>query len=147
MFRQLQIHRQIIQDISLSVLAPLPSLYQKLLRLASFRDDRSGRYIHSRFAEIYPEAAVHESLAGCHEEIMERILEIPLELQERDLQQCLEALPGNFFQELQNWRNVEFENHLLPHATPEYLKQLFRSNLRALLQLLGDDRPMARRAG
>jgi hypothetical protein len=144
MLRQLQIHRQIIQDISLSILAPLPSLYQRLLHLASFRDEVTGRYVHSRFAEIYPETAVHESLAACHEEILERILEIPLELQEKDLQQCLESLPGNFFQELQNWRNTEFENRLLPHATPEYLKQLFRSNLRVLLQLLRDDCPMAR---
>ena len=72
MLRQLQIHRQIIQDISVSMLAPLPSLYQRLFRLASLRDDSTGKYADARFAEIYPEAAVHESLAGCHEEILER---------------------------------------------------------------------------
>jgi len=144
MLRQLQIHRQIIQDISVSMLAPLPSLYQRLLRLASLRDDLTGRYVDVRFAELYPEAAVHESLAGCHEEILERILEIPLELQERDLQQCLESMPGSFVQELQNWRSAEFENRLLPPAAPEYLKQLFRSNLRVLLQLLRDDYPAVR---
>ncbi|HXM99839.1 MAG TPA: hypothetical protein VN982_15325 [Candidatus Dormibacteraeota bacterium] len=144
MLRQLQIHRQIIQDISVSMLAPLPSLYQRLLRLASLRDDLTGRYVDARFAELYPEAAVHESLAGCHEEILERILEIPLELQEKDLQQCLESMPGSFVQELQNWRSAEFENRLLPPAAPEYLKQLFRSNLRVLLQLLRDDYPAVR---
>lgn len=123
----------------MSILAPLQSFYQRLFHLASFRDHLTGRYGDVRLAEIYPEAAVHESLAACHEEILERILEIPLELQEKDLQQCLESMPGSFAQELQTWRSAEFENRLLPPAAPDYLKQLFRSNLRVLLQLLGDN--------
>jgi len=144
MLRQLQIHRQIVHDISVSMLAPLPSLYQRLFHLASLRDDITGKYADTRFAEIYPETAVHESLAGCHEEILERILEIPLELQEKDLRECLESMPGSFAQELKNWRSAGFENRLLPPDAPEYLKQLFRSNLRVLLQLLRDDYRTAR---
>lgn len=143
MLRQLQIHRQIIQDISLSLLAPLPSLYQRLRLLSSFRNKQTGEYENNRLSGIYSATAVHEALATCHEEILERILELPLELQEGDLRQCLESLRGNFLDELKNWQLLEFENRLLPETTPDYLKQLFRSNLRVLLQVLQDGCPAA----
>lgn len=144
MLRQLQIHRQIIQDISVSLLAPLPSLYQRLLHLASSRDERTGRYENARLAGLYPEPALHEALARCHEEILECILETPLVQQEKDLWKCLESLPGGFLSELETWQKLEFESRLLPEETPEYLKQLFRSNLRVLLQVLRDGCPTVR---
>jgi hypothetical protein len=144
MLRQLQIHQQIMQDISASLLAPLPSLYQRLLHLASFRDRATGRYENDRLAGLYPGPAVQEALARCHEEILERILETPLEFQEKDLRQCLESLPGGFSGELENWQKPDFESRLLPEQTPEYLKQLFRSNLRVLLQVLQKNCPTVR---
>ncbi|GAC1619111.1 MAG: hypothetical protein PVS2B2_02910 [Candidatus Acidiferrum sp.] len=147
MLRQLQIHRQIIRDISASVLAPLPSLYQRLLHLASTRDQATGKYESDRLEGLYPGTAVQESLAQCHEELLERILETPLEWQEKDLHQCLDLLPGGFSSELENWHNSEFENMLLPEQAPEYLKQLFRSNLRVLLQVLREDCPRVRSGG
>lgn len=147
MLRQLQIHRQIIQDISASMLAPLPCLYQRLLHLASCRNQQTGRYANARLAGLYPEAALSEALARCHEEILECILETPLELQENDLRRCLESLPGGFVSELETWQKLEFESLLLPEEAPEYLKQLFRSNLRVLLQILQTDCPTTRSAG
>jgi hypothetical protein len=144
MLRQLQIHRQIIQDISVSMLAPLPSLYQRLLHLASCRNPQTDKYENVRLTGLYPELAVHEALARCHEEILECVLETPLELQERDLRQCLESLPGEFVSGLEIWQKPEFENRLLPEETPECLKQLFRSNLRVLLQILRTGCPTVR---
>jgi hypothetical protein len=139
MLRQLQIHRQIIQDISASILAPLPSLYQRLWHLASCRNAQTGKYENARLARLYPEQALHEALARCHEEILECILETPLELQEHDLRRCLGSLPGGLTSELETWQKLEFESCLLPEETPEYLKQLFRSNLRVLLRILRAD--------
>jgi hypothetical protein len=147
MLRQLQIHRRIIQDISVTLLAPLPSLYQRLLHLASFRDQATGRYRNDRLAALYSDSAVQEALTSCHQEILERILETPLEFQENDLRQCLESMPEGFSGDLENWQMPDIESRLLPEQTPEYLKQLFRSNLRVLLQVLGEDCPAARQAG
>lgn len=139
MLRQLRIHRKIIQDISVSLLEPLPGFYQRLNYLASLRDPGNGRYMHLRLTAIYTEQAVQEALAKCHEEIFERILETPLELQEKDLRRYLEALPEGFSGGLETWQKPGFERGLLPDQEPEYLKELFRSNLRVLLKFLRED--------
>jgi hypothetical protein len=136
MLRQLQINRQLVYDISASLLEPAPSLFQRLFLLASSRDHLTGRYQNDRLAGVHPAAAVHEALAQCHEEILECVLELPLELQEQDLRKCLEGPSGGAAGNVESWKDTAFINGLLPEGVPEYLKQLFRSNVRILVQIL-----------
>jgi hypothetical protein len=144
MLRQLQIHRQIIHDLSTSTLAQIPVLFEQLTYLASLRDPGSGHYIHERLAAVYPFDGVQQALAQCHEEIFERVLEIPLAIQEQDLRGCMEAAPGGLRAALKRWQTAEFRDSLLPEEAPVYLKELFGSNLRALLEILREEIPKAR---
>ena len=133
---ELQQNRRIVQDFTVTTLAAIPSLYGRLTYLASLRDLSSGRYDHEGLAALYPDGAIQEALQLCHEQIFERILESPLEQQEQDLRKCLEGMQGSAAATVEHWRRMEAYRVLLPEEAADYLKNLFCSNLRALLEIL-----------
>jgi hypothetical protein len=141
---QLQQNRRVIQDFSLTTLAGIPGLFARLVYLASLRDLSSGRYEHAGLAALYPDAAIQQALQLCHEQIFERILEAPLSSQEEDLRSCLEGMEGGSSAAISHWRRIEAYRVLQPEAAPDYLKELFCSNLRVLLEILDEDRSPAR---
>jgi hypothetical protein len=133
---QLQQNRRIIQDFTMTTLAGIPGEFGRLTYIASLRDLSSGRYEHAGLAALYPDEAVQQALELCHEQLFERVLETPLARQEADLKECLERMPGELSSTLAHWRRMEAYRVLMPERAPGYLKELFCSNLRALLELL-----------
>jgi hypothetical protein len=144
---QLQQNRRIIQDFTLTTLAGISGEFGKLTYLASLRDLSSGRYEHAGLAALYPDEAMQQALELCHEQIFERVLESPLAQQETDLKECLERMPGGLGGALAHWRRMEAYRVLMPERAPDYLKELFCSNLRALLEILQEESSTARSAG
>jgi hypothetical protein len=141
---QLQQNRRVIQDFTLTTLAGVPGLFARLAYLASLRDLSSGRYEHAGLTALYPDAAVQESLQLCHEQIFERILEAPLSVQQEDLRACLAGMEGGLYSAVSHWRRNEAYRLLQPEAAPDYLKDLFCSNLRVLLEILDQESSPAR---
>jgi hypothetical protein len=144
MITQLQQNRRIIQDFTLTTLASIPGEFGRLTYIASLRDLSSGKYEHAGLAALYPDEAVQQALELCHEQIFERVLETPLAAQEADLKECLERMPGGLCSTLAHWRRLEAYRVLMPERSPGYLKELFCSNLRALLELLQEECSTAR---
>jgi hypothetical protein len=140
----LQQNRRIVHDFTLNTLAGIPGLFARLAYVASLRDLSSGRYEHQGLAALYPEEAVQQALELCHEQIFERILEMPLEKQLEDLRNCLAAMEGGLGSVVAHWRQLESYRVLLPGHAPDYLKDLFFSNLRALLDILHEQCSPAR---
>ena len=136
---QLQQNRKIVQDFTLTTLAVIPGLLARLAYVASLRDLSSGRYQHAGLAALYPEEALQQAIGLCHEQVFERILETPLALQEVDLRTCLSAMEGGLRSAIIHWRNMESYRVLMPERSPDYLKELFCSNLRALLEILEEE--------
>lgn len=93
---------------------------------------------------MYPEEAVQRALAKCHEEVFERILETPLAELSEDVRECLETMPGGMAITASHWQRMEAYRVLLPEESPDYLKELFCSNLRALLEILRSESSTAR---
>src|SRR6266436_2685101 len=90
---QLQQNRRIIHDLTLSTLARISCLFSRLAYLASLRDISTNVYEHAGLAAIYPRMAVRQALEQCHQEVFERILEMPLLAQEEDWRaQCRDAV-------------------------------------------------------
>jgi len=133
---ELQQNRRIIQDFTLTTLAGIPSVFSRLAYMASLRDLSSGRYEHAGLAALYPDEGIQQALQLCHEQVFERVLETPLETQEKDLRECLEHMPGGLSATVTHWRRMEAYRVLMPEREPIYLKELFCSNLRALLEIL-----------
>lgn len=133
---KLQQNRRVVQDFTVNTLAGIEGSFARLVYVASLRDLSSGRYEHQGLAALYPEEAVQQALELCHEQIFERILEMPLEKQLEDLRNCLSAMEGGLTAVVSHWQQLEPYRVLLPENSPGYLKELFFSNLRALLEIL-----------
>jgi hypothetical protein len=141
---QLQQNRRVIQDFTSTTLAVIPSAFARLTYLASLRDLSSGRYEHAGLTAVYEREAVQQALAQCHQEIFERLLESPLEEQERDLRAHLENAESGLRIAVIHWRKLEAYRTLLPADAPDYLKELFCSNIGALLEILEEEYCKAR---
>jgi hypothetical protein len=136
---QLQQNRRVVQDFTQTTLAAIPGLFARLSYLASLRDLSSGRYGHSGLSALYPDAAIQQALQLCHEQIFERILESPLSSQQEDLRACLAGMEGGLSEAAAHWHRIQSYRVLVPEAVPDYLKDLFCSNLRALLEILVEE--------
>jgi len=147
MLTQLQQNRRIIQDFTMTTLAGIPGEFSRLTYMASLRDLSSGRYEHAGLAALYPEDAIQQALNLCHEQIFERVLESPLARQEADLKECLERMPGGLCGTVAHWLRMEAYRVLIPERAPDYLKELFCSNLRALLEILQEECSTVRSSG
>jgi len=133
---QLQQNRRIIHDLTLSTLSRISCLFSRLAYLASLRDISTNVYEHSALAAVYPQEAVRQALEQCHQEVFERILEMSLLAQEEDLRAHLRSLPNGSRIAAVQWRRLESYRGLLPAESPDYLKELFCSNVRAILEIL-----------
>jgi hypothetical protein len=133
---QLQQNRRIIHDLTLSTLARIPSPFSRLAYLASLRDISTNVYEHAGLSAVYPQSAVQQALEQCHQELFERILETPLVTQEEHLRAHLSGLPDGSRRAATQWRRLEAYRALLPADSPGYLKELFCSNVRAILEIL-----------
>ena len=136
---QLQQNRRVVQDFTQTTLAGIPGLFARLAYISSLRDLSSGRYEHAGLCALYPHEAIQQALQLCHEQIFERILESPLSSQQEDLRACLVGMEGGLSGAASHWRRIESYRFLVPEAVPDYLKDLFCSNLRALLEILVEE--------
>jgi hypothetical protein len=139
MLEKLQTYQQILFDLTANYLEPRNSAYERLAYLASLRERSAGKYVHEELAGLYGAEAVGQVIAHCHEEVFERLLEMPLHAQGEELRLHLNALPGRLEE------NVilcgEKCRQWMPVGAPSYLRELYCSNLDVLLELLLDDNP------
>jgi hypothetical protein len=133
--------RVVIEDFSSQTLAAISSDFGRLYYVSSLKDSNSGRYEHDGLMTLYPENAVQAGLSHCHEELFSRILETSLRDQERDLHKCLGSAGDRYWEVIESWReNRSFQN-MCPEGLPDYLNDLFCSNMGALLAVFSSRKP------
>lgn len=137
MLENLQTHRQLLFDLTANYLDPLQGAFERLAYLSSLRDASTGRYVHERLAAVYGPECVDQVVAASHEEVFERLLEMPLRAQEEGLRRYVASLPGSFAEQLENCRRQAAA--WVPPEAPSYLTELYSSNLNALVELLPDN--------
>jgi len=133
--------RAVTEDFSSRTLAAISSVFGRLYYVSSLKDEGSGRYEHDGLTSLYPPSAVQEALSHCHEELFSRILETPMKDQESDLRACLDSAGDKYWDLIENWReNRDFRN-MCPEGLPDYLDDLFCSNMGALLAIFSSRKP------
>jgi len=133
--------RAVIEDFSSQTLAAISSDFGRLYYVSSLKDSNSGRYEHDGLMSLYPENAVQAALSHCHEELFSRILETPLKEQERDLRECLDSAGDNYRDVIESWRENRYFQNMCPEGLPNYLHDLFCSNMGALLAIFSTNKP------
>lgn len=136
MLENLQTHRQILFDLTANYLDPLPGPFERLAYLSGLREASSGKYVHERLAAVYGGERVDQVTAVCHEEVFERLLEMPLSSQEQALRRYVGSLQGSSAEKMECCARLAA--HWVPPKSPSYLTELYSSNLSALLELLAD---------
>lgn len=142
MYELQAIHRQILYDLAVRHLEPLPGNFSRLAYVASLWSSASKTYEEKQLCQAYGREPVHQALAKCHQELFERSLELSLPQQKEELSQYFEA-QGEGFPRDSRQRCDRLESWI-PQQAPDYLKELFRSNLHALCELLHEQKPKAR---
>jgi len=132
--------RRVVEDITARTLASIPTEFGKLLYLSSLRDLATGSYVHAGLEARYSRESVQQALNHCHEELFLRVLEMPLEQQERDLRACIEDMEGEFWGKMRRWRETEFYRLLIPSESPAYLREVFLANVGAVLDVVLEER-------
>ena len=132
--------RSVIEDFTSRTLAAIPSEFGRLHYVSSLKDSSTGRYRHDGLMNLYSEDSVQVALAHCHEELFSKILETSLSHQERDLRKCLDAAGDKFWAVVETWRESRFFQTLCPEGLPDYLSDLFCSNMSALLAIFSANR-------
>ena len=133
--------RAVVEDFSSRTLAAISSDFGRLYYVSSLKDSNSGRYEHDGLTSLYPANAVQAALSHCHEELFSRILETPLREQERDLRTCLDAAGDEFWSVVESWRENRYFREMCPGGLPDYLDDLFCSNMGALLAMFSSKKP------
>ena len=133
--------RAVIEDFSSQTLAAISSDFGRLYYVSSLKDSDSGRYEHDGLMSLYSENAVQAGLSHCHEELFSRILETPLRDQERDLRACLDSAGDKYWDVVENWRESRYFKEMCPEGLPDYLHDLFCSNMGALLAIFSSRKP------
>ncbi|HTP42939.1 MAG TPA: hypothetical protein VMJ13_00155 [Candidatus Acidoferrum sp.] len=130
----------IIQEYVSQWLAPMPSDFGRLADVAMLRDVTAGRYHHPALEEIYPQPAVHQALLYCHEELFQRVVEMPPERQEWDLRIHFASMTAPVEEIASRWLELEYFRSLVPLGTTPYLRDLFLTNTRSILNLVVRER-------
>lgn len=138
-WERFEFNQSLIDDFSSRTLAAIPSDFGRLIHIAFLRDLVTGTYRHEGLEAIYSAAAVNEALQFCHEQSFRKLLEMPLELQESDLRDCLAGMEVDPGEIASRWLEIEFYRLLMPLGMPDYLRDLFCSNFRALLELVATE--------
>jgi hypothetical protein len=142
MLEKIQTYQQVLFDLTANYLEPMSSAFQRLAYLSSLQSDSTGKYVHTELASLYGEEPVNQVIAHCHEEVFERLLEMPLNAQGEELRLQVGSLPGTI--EENAIRYKKDYRDWVPRGAPSYLRELYCSNLDVLLELLLDDRPRSR---
>jgi len=133
--------RAVIEDFSSTTLAAIPSDFGRLCYISSLRHSATGRYEHDGLFKLYSEESVQEALSNCHEEMFSRILETPLREQAHDLRRCIDAAGNNIEALIPSWRADRSFRAMCPDGLPDYLHELFCSNMGALLAIIASSHP------
>lgn len=115
-------------DMWKRILAGIPTLFGRLVYLASLRGAASGCYRHEALDALLGPEDGDRTLRRCHSQIFSEWLACPLAEQKRDLDQYLSGVDGP--------RHFSQFESLIPATSREVERRLFLADLETLMDLL-----------
>jgi len=122
-------------DLWRHTLARIPTLFGRVLYLASLRNQSSGAYEHPVLAQMVGDEEAGETLRRSHARIFQDWLCLNVEQQKSDLQEYLAETP-NPAATLADWGASAAYESWVPAAAQDAERRLFVGDLKILLGLL-----------
>ena len=127
------------QEVWARALAGIPTTLGRLVHLDSLRDASTGFYRDSGLAGHAKKAEADLLLREVHEEVFATWLSFSLEDQREELEEYLKTLKKQGSGKLATWLTTVPYLKLIPASAEAAERELYRSDLELVLELLEDD--------
>ncbi len=131
--------RTAASDLWRNTLSKIPSVFGRIVYLASLRDQNSGRYRHHGLALVFGDEEANKALKKSHTVAFREWLTFNLEQQKGDLDLYLAGLSEDRRTVLAHWLDLAPYRTLMPTSLRTVERRLYLADLRALLELLGNE--------
>jgi hypothetical protein len=131
--------RDAAADIWRNTLSQIPSIFGRMVYLASLRNSNSGEYEHHGVAQFFGTEQANRALADSHMEIFGEWLCMDLQQQKCDLDIYLSGLEGVRRTVLSTWLRLEPYRGCVPGSAREVERELYLADLETLLELLRNE--------
>ena len=128
--------RRPLADVWRNTLSQIPTVFGRLVYLASLRNVNSGRYEHHGLALVFGPEDASRALKQSHGKVFAEWLSFNLEEQMADLELYLADIPEQRRTVLQAWSKLEPYKSYVPDSAKPVQRRLYLSDLRAMLELL-----------
>jgi hypothetical protein len=128
--------RRPVADVWRHTLSQIPTVFGRLVYLASLRNPNNGRYEHHGLALLFGQDDSNKALKKSHARVFAEWLAFSLEQQMADLELYLSDLPEGRKTVIRAWTKLEPYKSLVPAAANGVETRLYLSNLRLMIELL-----------
>src|SRR5579859_4178934 len=130
------LERTALADLWKHTLSQIPTLYGRLVYLASLRDPNSGVYRHHGLSAAFGREESSQALKHSHERIFSEWLTLPLADKSSDLGNYLQSLDDPQGMVVSHWLRSDHYRAQIPDSARPMESELFHGDLEALLQIL-----------
>jgi hypothetical protein len=127
--------RSAVADLWRNTISQIPSVFGKLVYLASLRNPDSGSYEHHGLALVFGEDEANKALKSSHSKVFAEWLSFNIEQQKVDLDLYLSGLFEDKRVVVENWSRLEPYRSLPPASVRGVERRLYIADFTALLAL------------
>jgi hypothetical protein len=128
--------RSAASDLWRNTLSQIPSVFGRLVYLASLRNVNSGRYEHHGLALIFGEDEASRALKKSHSNVFADWLAFNVEQQKADLDLYIASLFEDKRTVVETWLKLAPYRNLIPSTVRGVERRLYITDLTALMELL-----------
>lgn len=128
--------RSAAADVWRNTLSQIPSVFGRLVYLASLRNLNSGRYEHHGLALLFGEEEANRALKKSHTKVFAQWLAFSVEQQKADLDLYISGLAEDRRTIIETWLKLAPYQALVPTTVRGVERKLYLSDLTALMELL-----------
>jgi hypothetical protein len=131
--------RNAASDLWRNTLSQIPSVFGRMVYLASLRNANSDRYEHHGLALIFGEDEANKALKKSHSQLFAEWLAFRVEQQKADLDLYIAGLSEDKRTVVETWLKLAPYRNLIPTTVRGVERRLYIGDLTALMELLRNE--------